>query len=176
MRQLQERALILPALVLAQLQEGRRGLDTQQQEAWLSKGRIAGRWLRLIPCSRPIWLILLFRMMLLGRPFYGIVLVSPTPGETFKDGPGGLAVLARLFDAVLRVATTGTVARYYGPNEELGLALFLGAFDGDTVGLAHTVLADTPPSWHCVSPAWRPVGTVAGISSDSDSQAVVGGV
>ena len=114
--------------------------------------------------------------MLLGRPFYGIVLVSPTPGETFKDGPGGLAVLARLFDAVLRVATTGTVARYYGPNEELGLALFLGAFDGDTVGLAHTVLADTPPSWHCVSPAWRPVGTVAGISSASDSQAVVGGV
>ncbi len=52
------------------------------------------------------------------------------PGETFKDGPGGLAVLARLFDAVLRIATTVTVARYYGPNEELGLALFLGAFEG----------------------------------------------
>jgi hypothetical protein len=71
---------------------------------------------------------------------------KPTPGETFKDSPGGLAVIARLFDAILRVATTGTVARYYGPNEELGLALFLGAFDGDAVGLARTALADTPPS------------------------------
>ncbi len=35
---------------------------------------------------------------------------------------------------------------YYGPNEELGLALFLGAFDDDAVGLARTALADTPPS------------------------------
>jgi hypothetical protein len=65
---------------------------------------------------------------------------------TFKDGPGGLAVMDRLFDAILWVATTGTATRYYGTNEELGLKLFLGAFDGDAVGLARTALADTPPS------------------------------
>ncbi len=52
----------------------------------------------------------------------------------------------RLFDAILWVATTGTATRYYGTNEELGLKLFLGAFDGDAVGLARTALADTPPS------------------------------
>jgi len=69
-----------------------------------------------------------------------------TPGETFKDGPGGLTVFARLFDAVLRIATTGMVGRYYGPNEDLGLANFLGAFEGDALGLARTALTDTPPS------------------------------
>ena len=54
---------------------------------------------------------------------------KPTPGEMFKDCPGGLTELARALETILRVATTVTVARYYGPNEELGLALLLGAFD-----------------------------------------------
>ena len=105
---------------------------------------------------------------------------KPTPGETFRDGPGGLAVLARLFDAVLRIATTGMVARYYGPNEELGLTLFLGAFEGEAVGLARTALADTP---HSDGSAFRlhgalSVGAVAGVSSAPGSQAqtVAGGV
>jgi hypothetical protein len=71
---------------------------------------------------------------------------KPTTGETFKDGPGGLTVMDRLFDAILWVTTTGTATRYYGTNEELGLTLFLGAFDGDAVGLARTALADTPTS------------------------------
>jgi hypothetical protein len=72
-----------------------------------------------------------------------------TPGETFKEGPGGLAVFARLFDAVLRVvATTGMVGHYYGLSEDLGLANFLGAFEGDALALARTTLADTPPSDH----------------------------
>jgi hypothetical protein len=69
-----------------------------------------------------------------------------TPGETFKEGPGGLAVFARLFDAVLRVATTGMVGRYYGLSEDLGLPNFLGAFEGDALALARTALADTPAS------------------------------
>jgi hypothetical protein len=38
------------------------------------------------------------------------------------------------------------VARYYGPNEDLGLANFLGVFEGDALGLARTTLTDTPPS------------------------------
>jgi hypothetical protein len=69
-----------------------------------------------------------------------------TPGETFKEGPGGLAVFARLFDAVLRVATTCMVGRYYGLSEDLGLANFLGAFEGDALALARTALADTTAS------------------------------
>jgi len=73
-----------------------------------------------------------------------------SPGETFKDGPGGLGVFARLFDAVLRIATTGMVGRYYGANEDLGLANVLGAFEGDALGLAHTALADTPASDNAV--------------------------
>jgi hypothetical protein len=69
-----------------------------------------------------------------------------SPGETFKDDPDGLGVFARLFDTVLRIATTGMVGRYYGPNEDLGLANFLETFEGDALGLARTALADTPPS------------------------------
>ena len=69
-----------------------------------------------------------------------------SPGETFKDGPGGLGVFARLFDAVLRIATTGMAGRYYGANEDLGLANFLGAFEGNTLSLARTALTDTPAS------------------------------
>jgi len=64
---------------VVQLQADPRGLGTQQRQAWLSKGLIAGRWLRLIPCSLPIWLILLLRMTLLGRPFCGSVRVSNPP-------------------------------------------------------------------------------------------------
>jgi hypothetical protein len=95
-----------------------------------------------------------------------------SPGETFKDGPGGLGVFACLFDAVLRIATTGMVGRYYGANEDLGLANFLGAFEGDALGLARTALADTPASETpcCVCTA------AAGISSVQVSQAVAGGV
>ena len=69
-----------------------------------------------------------------------------TPGETFKDGPGGLAVFDRLFDTVLRITTTGMVDRYYGPNEDLGLENFLGVFEGNALGLARTAITDTPPS------------------------------
>ena len=68
------------------------------------------------------------------------------PGETFKEGAGGLVVFAHLFDAVLRVVTTGMVGRYYGLSEDLGLANFLGAFEGDALALARTALADTPAS------------------------------
>jgi hypothetical protein len=81
-----------------------------------------------------------------GRPwpFYGSF--KPTLAETFKEGPGGLGVFARLFDAVLRVATTCMVGRLYGLSEDLGLANFLGAFEGDALALARTTLADTPAS------------------------------
>ena len=68
------------------------------------------------------------------------------PTEPFKDSPGDLTVLGRALQAVLRVATSITVVRYFGPNEELGIALLLSAFDGDALSLARTALADTPPS------------------------------
>jgi len=71
---------------------------------------------------------------------------KPTLAETFKEGPGGLRVFARLFDAVLRVATTCMVGRLYGLSEDLGLANFLGAFEGDALALARTALADTQAS------------------------------
>jgi hypothetical protein len=69
-----------------------------------------------------------------------------SPGETFKDGPGSLGVFARMFDAVLRIATTGMVGRLYGANEDLGFANFLSGFEGDALGVARTALADTPAS------------------------------
>jgi hypothetical protein len=69
-----------------------------------------------------------------------------TQTETLKDGPGDLTVLGRALQAVLKVATAITVERYFGPNEELGIALLLSAFDGDALSLARTTLADTPPS------------------------------
>jgi hypothetical protein len=67
---------------------------------------------------------------------------KPTQAETFKEGPGDLGVFARLFDAVLRVATTCMVGRLYGPSEDLGIANFLGAFEGDALALARTALND----------------------------------
>ena len=66
--------------------------------------------------------------------------------EPFKDGPGDITVLVRALQAALRVATAITVSRTYGPNEELGIALFHSAFDGDPLSLAHTASADTAPS------------------------------
>jgi hypothetical protein len=48
----------------------------------------------------------------------------------------------------LKLATTITVARYYGDNEELGMAYLLSVFTGDAASLASTALADTPPSDH----------------------------
>ena len=55
-------------------------------------------------------------------------------------------MFARLFDAVLRVATTCMVGRFYRLSEDLGLTNFLGAFEGDALALARTALADTPAS------------------------------
>ncbi len=69
-----------------------------------------------------------------------------TQTETLRDGPGDLTVLGRALQTVLRAATAITVAPYFGPNEELGIVLLLSAFDGDALSLAHTALADTPPS------------------------------
>jgi hypothetical protein len=51
-----------------------------------------------------------------------------------------------MFDAVLRIATTGMVGRLYGANEDLGFANFLSAFEGDALGVARTALSDTPAS------------------------------
>jgi hypothetical protein len=101
---------------------------------------------------------------------------NTTQDQTFKDGPGGLAEFTCLFDAVLQIATTGMVSRYYGPNEDLGLANFLGAFEGDALGLARTALTDNTFRWIRVSSAWSTVVAVAGVSSALDSQAVAGGV
>ncbi len=72
-----------------------------------------------------------------------------TQTEMLKDGPGDLTVLGQALQAVLRVATAITVTRYFGPNEELGIALLLSVFDGDALSLARTSLADTPPSPPC---------------------------
>ena len=69
-----------------------------------------------------------------------------TPTELLKDGPCDITVLARALQAALRVATVITVSRTYGPNEELGIALFHSVFDGDALSLARTALADTSPS------------------------------
>jgi hypothetical protein len=69
-----------------------------------------------------------------------------TQTETLKDCPGDLTVLGRELQTVLRVATVITVGRYFGPNEELGIALLLSAFDGDALSLARTARTDTPPS------------------------------
>jgi hypothetical protein len=75
---------------------------------------------------------------------------KPTPAEMLKDGPGDITVLGQEIQAALRVATAIMATLYYGPNEELGVAHFHSAFDGDTLSLARTALADTPPS-DCVT-------------------------
>jgi hypothetical protein len=49
-------------------------------------------------------------------------------------------VLALMLETLIKLATTITVVRYYGPNEELGGAHYLAAFAGDAVGLARTAL------------------------------------
>ena len=73
---------------------------------------------------------------------------KPAPVEPFKTGPGDIMVFADMLERCLKLATTITVARYYGDNEELGMAYFLSVFTGDAASLARTALADTPPSAH----------------------------
>ena len=66
---------------------------------------------------------------------------KPAQVEIFSD-------LAQMLDKCIKLATTITVARYYGPGEDLGTESYLAAFAGDVVGLARTALGDTPPSNH----------------------------
>ena len=100
---------------------------------------------------------------------------KPTLAETFKEGPGDLGVFARLFDVVLRVATTCMVGRLYGPSEDLGIANFLGAFEGDALALARTALDDTAASGQlALRFAWSDVVPIARVSSPPDSQVVAG--
>jgi hypothetical protein len=68
------------------------------------------------------------------------------PGQTFTAYPGDIKVLALMFETIIKLATTITVAQYYGPNEDLGVSHYLAAFAGHAVGLARTALADTTPS------------------------------
>ena len=77
-------------------------------------------------------------------------------GEMFKDGPGSLGVFARMFDAVLHIATTGMVGRLYGANEDLGFAHFLAPSKATLSGwraqrlLTH--LLPTTPICVCTAP------------------------
>jgi hypothetical protein len=73
---------------------------------------------------------------------------KPAPVEPFKAGPGDIMVFADMLERCLNLSTTITVARYYGDNEELGMAYFLSVFTGDTASLARTALADAPLSDH----------------------------
>ena len=73
---------------------------------------------------------------------------KPAQVEIFSDAPGDIDVLARMLDKCIKLATTITVARYYGPSEDLGVERYLAAFAGDAVGLARTALGDTPVSDH----------------------------
>jgi hypothetical protein len=73
---------------------------------------------------------------------------KPAQVEPFNAGPGDIRVFADMLERCLKLATTITVARYYGDNEELGMAYFLSVFTGDAASLARTALADTPLSDH----------------------------
>jgi hypothetical protein len=66
--------------------------------------------------------------------------------EPLKDGPGDITVMVKALQAVLKVATAVTTSRAYGNNEDIGEALLCSAFADDALGLARTVLSDTPPS------------------------------
>ena len=72
---------------------------------------------------------------------------KPAQVKTFSDCPGDINVTLML-EKCIKLATTITVARYYGPNEDLCVDCYLAAFPGDVVGLARTALGDTPPSNH----------------------------
>jgi hypothetical protein len=73
---------------------------------------------------------------------------KPTQVESFNAGPGDIRVFADMLERCLKLATTITVARYYGDHEELGMAYFLSVFTGDAASQARTAFADTPLSDH----------------------------
>jgi hypothetical protein len=63
---------------------------------------------------------------------------KPAQVEPFNAGPGDIRVFADMLERCLKLATTITVARYYGDSEELGMAYFLRVFTGDAPSLART--------------------------------------
>ena len=102
---------------MGQLQAESRGLGTQQLQAW----RSGAPWPRLMPVLQAyLDYVALANDAARAAFLRERVGFKPTLAETFKEGPGGLRVFARLFDAVLRVATTCMVGRLYGLSEDLG--------------------------------------------------------
>ena len=154
----------LQARAPAQLQGESQGLGTHRQEAWQL---CEDRWLRLIPCSLPMWLMSTLRTTMLERPFYG--------SEWGSNSPLARRLLpALMLETLIKLATTITVARYYGSKEELGAAHFLAAFAGDSVGLARTAHADTPPSNGVAFLLHGTIGVAAGIPPAPGGKDVAG--
>jgi hypothetical protein len=53
---------------------------------------------------------------------------KPAPVEPFKAGLVDIMVFTDMLERCLKLATTITVAWYYGDNEELGMSYFLNVF------------------------------------------------
>ena len=71
---------------------------------------------------------------------------KPVVGPSFSQAPGNIDVLAKVYEIVRKLADLLSSGRFFGAQEDLGVACILSAFDGDAVAVARTAIDDAPPS------------------------------
>ena len=71
---------------------------------------------------------------------------KPVVGPSFSQAPGTIDVFAMVYAIVRKLADLLSSGRFFGAQEDLGVACILSAFDGDAVAVARTAIDDAPPS------------------------------
>ena len=64
----------------------------------------------------------------------------------FVLGPITIDSFAAVYEVVLKLADILSAGRFFGTQEDLGVACILSAFAGDAVAIARTAIADAQPS------------------------------
>jgi len=71
---------------------------------------------------------------------------KPVVGPSFSQAPGTIDVFAMVYAIVRKLADLLSSGRFFGAQEDLGVACILSDFDEDAVAVARTAIDDAPPS------------------------------
>jgi len=71
---------------------------------------------------------------------------KPQAGSPCGLAPSDIAVFALVYEIIRKLAHTLIIGRFFGTQEELGIACISNAFTGDAEAIAQTAINDAPPS------------------------------